>query len=94
VRLRAKVDRNHSEIVEALRKAGASVQSLAQLGKGVPDLLVGWKGRNFVFEVKDPKRRPSHRRLTEDEIAWHCAWTGQVAAVETVEAILEILESA
>ena len=36
-----RVDRNHSEIVDALRQAGASVQSLVKVGDGCPDLLVG-----------------------------------------------------
>jgi hypothetical protein len=37
----AKVDANHSAIVEALRKVGCKVLSLAANGKGCPDLLVG-----------------------------------------------------
>ena len=37
----ARVDQNHVEIVKALRDHGAFVVSLATVGKGVPDLLVG-----------------------------------------------------
>ena len=37
----ARVDDNHVAVVEALRKAGAMVQSLAAVGDGVPDLLIG-----------------------------------------------------
>lgn len=39
-----KIDRNQPEIVEALRKAGAFVQSLAGVADGCPDLLVGYGG--------------------------------------------------
>ena len=42
MRQAAKVDDNQAAIVEALRSLGASVESLAAVGKGVPDLLVGF----------------------------------------------------
>lgn len=37
-----------AEIAEALRRAGCTVQSLAALGNGAPDLLVGIDGRNLL----------------------------------------------
>ena len=40
-----KTDANHADIVDALRRVGASVVSLASVGNGVPDLLVGFNGR-------------------------------------------------
>jgi len=39
MRRRAKVDGNHAEIVEALRKKGWLVLSLAPVGDGCPDIL-------------------------------------------------------
>ena len=53
MRYAAKIDSNQNEVVNALRKAGASVQSLAALGKGVPDLLVAIRGVNLLMEIKD-----------------------------------------
>ena len=53
MRRAAKIDANHGDIVEALRGIGCSVLSLAPLGKGAPDLLVGYWGRNTILEVKD-----------------------------------------
>ena len=41
MRRAGKIDANQPEIVAALRDAGCSVLSLAQLGGGVPDLLIG-----------------------------------------------------
>jgi len=93
MRLRAKVDGNQPEIVRALREAGASVQTIARMGHGVPDLLVGWRGKNFLFEVKDPSKRLSDRKLTDDEKAWHYTWNGQVAVIESIEAAFEVMES-
>lgn len=88
----AKIDRNQPEIVKALRDAGASVQSLAPMGKGVPDLLVGFHGRNFVMEIKDPLRKPSEQQLTDDEKAWHFTWRGEVHIVKTVEDAFRVMQ--
>lgn len=91
MRRRAKIDANQPLIVRALRDAGAVVQSLSQMGCGVPDLLVGFRGKNFLFEIKDPTRKPSERTLTDDEKAWHCAWMGQVKTIETIEEALRAI---
>jgi hypothetical protein len=48
----AKVDISQPGIVKALRDAGCTVVSLAPLGNGVPDLLVGWT-INDPFAVDD-----------------------------------------
>jgi len=76
MRRAAKVDLNQVQIVLALRKAGATVEHLHQLGGGVPDLLVGWRGQNLLMEIKDGRLPPSARKLTPDEQEWHDAWTG------------------
>jgi Holliday junction resolvase len=92
MRRAAKVDANQEQIVEALRTAGATVQTLAAVGKGVPDLLVGFQGKTLLLEVKDGRRPPSERRLTEDQLKWHGAWRGgPVAIVDGVEAALRAL---
>lgn len=92
MRRAARTDQNQSEIVQALRAIrGVRVQSLAGVGQGCPDLLVGYRGRNYLLEVKDGQKVKSQRLLTRDEIEWHVSWTGQVRVVETVdEAISEI----
>lgn len=76
VRRRPRVDANQSDIVEFLREAGASVQSLAGVACGVPDLLVGYKGMTLLFEVKDGMKPHSKRRLTPDQEAWVDGWRG------------------
>ena len=93
MRYRARIDDNQKQIVEALRKAGASVKSLAQLGSGCPDLLVGFKGINWLFEVKDPSKRPSQRELSEDERAFHAAWLGQIDVIENSTQAIEKISS-
>ena len=77
----AKIDANHEQVVSALRAAGASVQSLAGVGKGVPDLLVGYQGQTLLMEIKDGFKPPSARLLTEDQLRWHQNWRGGALAV-------------
>lgn len=72
----AAIDRNQPEIVAALRAIGARVQHLHTVGKGCPDLLVGYKGNTVLLEVKDGTLSPSRRKLTPDELEWHTAWVG------------------
>lgn len=81
MRRAAKVDANQDAIVQALRAAGASVQSIAAVGKGVPDLLVGFRGLNWLVECKDGAKPPSARELTEDQQKWLRNWRGRVAVV-------------
>ncbi len=92
MRRAARVDRNHAEIVAACRLLGATVQSLAGEGKGVPDLLVGWRGANLLFEVKDGTKTKSQRRLTPDQVKWHAEWKGTVYVVECADDVRLILE--
>lgn len=83
MRRRGRVDANHAEIVATLRAVGATVQSLAACGGGVPDLLVGYRGETFLFEVKDGTKKPSARRLTNEEVNWHTLWSGRRVMVVT-----------
>jgi hypothetical protein len=92
MRKAAKIDANQKQIVAALRQAGCSVQSLATVGKGCPDLVVGRDGKNFLIEVKDGAKVPSAKKLTEDEKRWHQNWSGQVAIVEDVDQALQLIE--
>ena len=93
MRRAAKIDKNQTEIVEAMRKAGATVQSLAAVGAGVPDLLVGFKNRTALVEVKDGSKCPSARKLTPDQQQWHATWTGgTLAIVPDVDAALRVLK--
>lgn len=76
MRRAAKIDRNQPEIVAALRAIGADVFSLAAVGNGIPDLLVGYQGTTVLIEVKDGAKPKSARQLTDDQIEWHAAWRG------------------
>ena len=91
LRKRGRVDGNHGEIVSTLRKWGVSVQSLADIGGGCPDLLCSRAGVNYLLEIKDETQAPSKKKLTPDEKKWHAAWAGQVAVVETPHQALNVV---
>ena len=60
MRRAARIDRNQPEIVEALRKLGATVQLLHTDHDGIPDLLAGYQGRNFgVADIRYESIKPS-----------------------------------
>lgn len=80
-----RVDANQQQIIKALRKIGATVQPLHEVGKGCPDILVGFKGKNHLFEIKDGKKPPSATRLTPDEKRWHESWRGSIQVIYRVE---------
>lgn len=55
MRTRGRVDNNQAAIVQALRKCGWKVASLANVGGGVPDLLAARGAEVMLVEVKQPK---------------------------------------
>lgn len=84
VRHARRVDANQKEIVQALRDAGCTVEVLSDVGRGVPDLLVGLRCRNFLLEVKVPGED-----LTEDQVKWHGKWRGLAKVVRSVEEAID-----
>ena len=93
MRRAAKVDANQNRIIDALRYAGATVQSLGQVGGGCPDLLVGYKRANILMEVKDGDKVPSARTLRESQMTWWSEWSGaRPFLVESVDDALQVLK--
>lgn len=92
MRRAAKVDDNQREIVAALRRAGATVRDLSRVGEGCPDLLVGFRGRNWLVEVKRPKatgQRAGRTTPAQDEFL--AGWRGHAVVVWTVEEALQAI---
>lgn len=97
-------DLSHPAIVAALRAAGAVVLALDV--KDGPDLVVGFRGRTFLFEAKRPKARETHKnakgatvgngsrggQLSPGQMAWHARWTGgPLHTVRTPEEALALV---
>jgi len=88
----ARIDRNQTEIVELFRQAGYSVQSLAQLGNGVPDLLIARNGVNHLVEIKDGEKPQSKQQLTADQSEWTWRWKGKVWLVTSKDDAIDMIE--
>lgn len=86
MRFAAKVDLNQSAIVDALRKVGVSVQSMAAIGKGCPDLVCAKDANVWLIEVKGPKGK-----LTPDQVEWIGKWQGDVHIIRTVDEALQLV---
>lgn len=85
MRYAARVDVNQSEIVNAMRAAGAYVYVI-----GLPvDLLVGINGRTSLVEIK----RDGKAKYTQLQQGFMANWKGgTVARIDSVEAALRLLK--
>lgn len=77
----AKIDINQPEIVADLRTIpGCTVEVLSAVGMGVPDILVGYRGVNYLLEIKS-EWATEGKELTPMQQKWHDNWTGQKAVI-------------
>ena len=83
----ARVDRNQADIVDALKRAGVTVQHLHSVGGGCPDIIAGVRGVNYLIEIKHPK----DGSLTIPQVKWHSDWKGQVHIACSEEDALRIV---
>ncbi len=86
MRVAAKIDANQAAIVKALRQVGVSVQSLATIGKGCPDLVAADDETTWLIEVKGEKGK-----LTDDQVKWFDEWRGVVHIVRSVDDALKLV---
>jgi Holliday junction resolvase len=94
MRRAARTDATQTDIMSALRQAGAIVHSLASVGNGMPDLLVLHRGQTILLECKDGRKSPSKRTLTPDQVRFMENWQGgPIAIVDSVEAALRVLRA-
>lgn len=87
MRLIARIDKNQNEIVQALRKIGASVISTAPLGNGFCDIVVGYRGKNYLFEIKSSTKA----KLTHHEEKFKNTWSGQYSIIYSFDDALKII---
>tara|TARA_R100000426_G_scaffold13940_1_gene13437 strand:+ start:4335 stop:4646 length:312 start_codon:yes stop_codon:yes gene_type:complete len=92
MRKKARVDANQKEIVQELRKRGISVLHTHQLGKGAPDIIVGYMNSNYLIEIKDGNKSKSQQRLTKDELDFSLKWRGSYAVCNSLEQILLLID--
>lgn len=81
----AKVDDNQSEVVNTFRTMGCCVLPLHTVGGGCPDLLVEIATLNVLVEVKDGKKKPSARELTDPQKKFHKEWRGHKEIIKNLD---------
>lgn len=82
-RYRQRKDENQREIVRALEAIGADVFVM----HAPCDLLVGFRDRNVLIEVK----RAKGGKVTPAQAKWNQSWRGQRATVRTPEEAIAVL---
>ncbi len=88
----ARVDDNQAEIVRQLRRISGITVEL-----GHDDILVGYKGKTYWFEIKDPKKTLKKNgewksgAIKDSQIKLALKWRGHYEIVHNAEQILKIL---
>lgn len=91
IRYAKRVDGNQKTIVRGLRQIGASVAITSGLGFGFPDLVVGYRGINYFFEIKNENKPPSGRKLTPDQCIFRAEWRGQYHVILNLDEAIAII---
>jgi hypothetical protein len=86
----ARQDKGNREIVAVWRQVGATVLRIDPAGdrhqKGCPDYLVGFRGQDYLIELKRPGET-----LRPEQVAWHRLWKGR--NVRTVDNTHDALDA-
>ena len=83
-------DGNEKPIVDALIRIGCSVFRLDK----PCDLLVGYRGVNFLLEIKlplGPRGGKAHSDLNDSQKEFDATWRGQFEVVRSPEDAIEIV---
>ena len=91
---RRRVDENQKSIVAALKAIGACVLDLSGSGGGVMDLLVIYRGRVWMVEVKNPAKPKADQSLTPAQIRVHAEIGragGEVHIVRTIDEAIALV---
>lgn len=76
MRRAARIDANQHELVQALKKIGAKCFYI----KEPVDLVVGFRGRSILLEVKRPGKP-----MTEAQKGFIATWPGEVHVCYTID---------
>lgn len=85
-----KRDKNQPEIVRALDRVGATALDLSSVGCGCPDILVGFRGMNYLAEIKMPKKQLSVAQKVVKDIWWRGGKVHVLRSVHDIRGMLGI----
>jgi len=67
-----KVDLNHTEIVKTFRDLGATVFDASGIGRGFPDIVLGYNNITCLVEIKSGEKK----KFTEAQLKFMSEWKG------------------
>lgn len=86
--MKKKTDKNQKEIISTLRAVGASVVDTSAVGRGFPDIVVGYKGRTYLIEIKNPDTKG---KLNARQIEFKHQWAGHYSVVDSAKSAIQVL---
>ena len=86
-----KPDGNQSEIIAHFKLFGCTVLNISAL-KMCCDIIVSNHGRSIFIEIKDGKKPPSQRKLTDGEIKFEAETLGAWRLVESIKDADEVIK--
>jgi hypothetical protein len=84
-----RVDENQKTLVHTFIAMGASVLNLSTVGRGCPDLLIGYRGKSVLVEIKSD----SKATFTEPQVKFMQEWRGgAVSRIDSVDAAIRLIK--
>jgi hypothetical protein len=84
-----RVDENQKTLIHTFICLGASVLNLSTVGRGCPDLLIGYKGKTVLVEIKSSTKAT----FTEPQIKFMQEWRGgAVSRIDSVDAAIRLIK--
>jgi hypothetical protein len=84
-----RVDENQKQLVHTFIALGATVLNLSTVGRGCPDLLIGYRGKSVLVEIK----RNAKASYTEPQIKFMQEWRGgAVSRIDSVDAAIRLIK--
>ena len=84
-----RVDENQNLIKHTFIALGASVLDLSRVGQGCPDLLIGYRGKCAMVEVKSSNKA----HFTEAQLKFIKNWRGgPINRIDSVEGAIRLIK--
>jgi rhamnose utilization protein RhaD (predicted bifunctional aldolase and dehydrogenase) len=84
-----RVDENQKQIIYTFIALGATVLNLSRVGEGCPDLLIGFKNKSVLVEIK----KDSKAMFTEPQVKFMQNWRGgPVSRIDSVDAAIRLIK--
>ena len=84
----SRVDANQSEVVALLNEMPGVV---ALVIHEPVDILVGYRCRNFLFELKDGNKKDYEHAYTQKQKDFLRDWPGQVRVAKSFDEVLKVI---